>query len=239
MATVNPAQASESFVAGILVAPRLLKAGRKATGSSESMSGSAPSVNWRALGSTLVLLSELLLACSPRLEAGSRFHFWAKYVSREARKATGAAAIPNNTDEVEVLRRQLRISDRKLQAILAEAQAEHWAESPECQPAPEPYYQNGLLLRPRAQQPIEGHPTPEACASGLQGVVILDAVIGANGAARDVNVSKGIDPALDRQAVITIESTPWSPALLCGQPVDVHYAVAVNFRLSACSGVAQ
>lgn len=82
----------------------------------------------------------MLLSCSPRPEARSRFHFWAKYVSREARNATGAVVLADRTDEVEVLRRQLRISDRKLEAILAEAQAEHWAESPGCQPAPEPYH---------------------------------------------------------------------------------------------------
>lgn len=181
----------------------------------------------------------MLLSCSPRLDTRIRFDFWAKYVSREARKATGAAAITSSSDEVELLRRHLRISDRELAAILAEAQAEHWAESPACRPAPEPYYSNGLLLRPRAQRPIAGHPTPDSCARGLQGVVILNAVIGANGAARDVTVSKGIDPALDRQAVTTIESTPWSPALLCGRPVDVHYTLAVNFRLSACSAVAE
>jgi len=179
----------------------------------------------------------VLLSCSPRPEARSRFHFWAKYVSREVRDATGAATLTNGTDEVEVLRRHLRISDRELEAILAEAQAEHWAASPECQPGPEPYYSNSLLLRPRSTGPIEGHPTPEACSRGMQGVVILDAVIGANGAAREVIVRKGIDPELDRQAVTTLESTPWWPALLCGRPVDVHYTVAVDFRLSSCSGI--
>ena len=181
----------------------------------------------------------VLLSCSPRPEARSRFHFWAKYVSREARNATGAVVLADRTDEVEVLRRQLRISDRKLEAILAEAQAEHWAESPGCQPAPEPYYLNSLLLRPISTQPIAGHPTPEACSRGLQGVVLLHAVIGANGAARDIIVHKRIDPELDRQAVTTLESTPWWPALLCGRPVDVHYTVAVTFRQSSCGGEAE
>ena len=192
-----------------------------------------------ALPFVVALVATGLLSCSPGPDARSRFHFWAKYVSREARNATGVAAMTSGSDEVEVLRRQLRISDRKLEAILAEAKAEHWTESPNCQPGPEPYYSNSLLLRPRAQQPIAGHPTPESCARGLQGAVILDAVIGADGAARNVVVSKGIDPVLDRQAVTTLESTPWSPALLCGRPVDVHYAVAVTFRLTSCSGVTE
>ena len=38
-----------------------------------------------------VLVAAALLSCSPRLETRDRFHFWAKYVSREARKATGGA----------------------------------------------------------------------------------------------------------------------------------------------------
>jgi TonB family protein len=193
----------------------------------------------RALQVVLALVSAGLLSCSQRPDARSRFHFWAKYVSREARNATAGDASTSAGDEVEVLRRQLQISQRELASILAEAQEEHWADSRHCEPAPEPYYSNSLLLQPRARQPIAGHPTPEACARGLQGVVILQAVIGANGAARNVTVAKGFDPELDRQAVTTLESTPWLPALLCGRPVDVHYAVAVNFRLSACSGVVQ
>ena len=193
-----------------------------------------PSIRGAAGG---VLVLAVVLSCSPLQNTRSRFHFWAKYVSREARNATGAVVLADRSDEVEVLRRQLRISDRELQAILAEALAEHWAASPECQPGPEPYYSNSLLLRPRSTGPIEGHPTPEACSRGMQGVVILDAVIGANGAAREVIVRKGIDPELDRQAVTTLESTPWWPALLCGRPVDVHYTVAVDFRLSSCSGI--
>lgn len=184
-----------------------------------------------------ILVAAGLLSCSPRPDARSRFHFWAKYVSREARNAIAGDASTSGGDEVEVLRRQLEISDRELAEILAEAQEKHWAEQRDCQPGPEPYYQNSLLLPPRPRQPIAGHPTPEACARGLQGVVVLDAVIGADGAARDVTVNKGIDRELDRQAVTTLESTPWLPALLCGRPVDVHYAVAFDFRLSSCSGV--
>lgn len=192
-----------------------------------------------ALRSVTALVAAALLSCSPRPDARSRFHFWAKFVSREARKATTGDAPTSVGDEVEVLRRRLEISDRELAAILAEAHEERWAESHDCQPAPEPYYQNSLLLPPRPRQPIAGKLTPEACAQGLQGVVILDAILGANGVARDVTVAKGFDPELDRQAVTTLESTPWLPALLCGRPVDVHYTVAVDFRHSACSALGQ
>lgn len=193
----------------------------------------------RALFSCIALVAAGLLSCSPRPDARSRFHFWAKYVSREARNARAADASTSVNDEVEVQRRRLRISDRDLAAILAEALKEHWVESRDCEPALEPYYSNSLLLRPLPRQPIAGRPTPEACAQGLQGVVILDAVIGADGSARGVTVSKGLDPELDRQAVTTLESTPWLPALLCGRPVDVHYAVAVKFRLSSCGAVTE
>ena len=72
----------------------------------------------------MVLVLAVLLSCSPRPDAGSRFHFWAKYVSREARTAIALSATTNVEDEVEGLRRRLRISDRELEAILAEAKAE-------------------------------------------------------------------------------------------------------------------
>ena len=189
----------------------------------------------RAFFSSVVLVAVALLSCAPRPDARVRFLVWAKYVSREARNAGRLPAPTSSFDEFENLSQRLHISDRDLKAILAEAQVEKWAESPDCQPGPEPYRQNALLLGPEPIQPIEGRQTSESCSRHLQGVVIIGAVIRANGAATDAMVVKSIDPVLDQQAATAVGSTPWRPALLCAQPVDVHFSIAVSFHLSSCN----
>jgi len=183
------------------------------------------------MGSTLALL----LACSPLPDRNVRFGLWAKYVSREARDAARGGASTRPDDPVERLRAHFRVSDRELEAILAEARAEKWQDSPECQPGPEPYFQNELLLAPEPTQALVGEPTPEACARGLEGVVIVRAVIRRDGRATDAEVLKGFDPELDRRAAALVESSRWLPALLCAHPADVHYTVAIRYRRSACA----
>lgn len=160
--------------------------------------------------------------------------FWAEFVSRDARQTERGRAPAGRLDSVDELRRRFHVSDRELAAILAEAEAAKWADSPSCQPSSEPYFTNSLLLPPEPVGPIEGRETPEACRRKLQGVVILSAVIRRNGTASDAAVSRGIDPELDRQAIRAVESTPWWPALLCARPADVHFNVSVPFRLSSC-----
>lgn len=177
----------------------------------------------------------LLLACSPLPDRNHRFGLWAKYVSREARDAARGGPSARPYDQVERLRAQFRVSDRELQAILAEARAESWQDLPECQPAPEPYFQHELLLAPEPEQALEGVPTPEACARGLEGVVIVRAVILRSGRATDAEVVKGIEPTLDQRAADLVESSRWLPALLCARPADVYFTVAISYRQSACA----
>ncbi len=72
-----------------------------------------------------------------------------------------------------------------------------------------------------------------AKAAGLQGAVILDAVISADGAVESLSVSNPeIDPDLARAAVEAVSQWRYKPTLLNGNPVEVMTKVTVNFTLA-------
>ena len=64
----------------------------------------------------------------------------------------------------------------------------------------------------------------------LQGVVILEAVLDAQGRVESVRVLRSI-PQLDRAAVDAVQQWRFTPALLNGQAVPVVMTVTVNFTL--------
>jgi protein TonB len=64
----------------------------------------------------------------------------------------------------------------------------------------------------------------------IQGVVILEAVLDAQGRVESVRVLRSI-PQLDRAAVDAVQQWHFTPALLNGQAVPVVMTVTVNFTL--------
>lgn len=71
---------------------------------------------------------------------------------------------------------------------------------------------------------------PIARLSHTEGIVILEAVIGEDGAVRDVRVLRSI-PLLDAAAMEAVRQWRFTPTLLNGQPVPVVMTVTVAFRL--------
>ncbi len=71
-----------------------------------------------------------------------------------------------------------------------------------------------------------------AQAARVQGLVILQAVIGEDGRVRDVRVMKSI-PLLDQAAVDAVRQWEYSPTLLNGVPVPVVMTVTVRFNLGS------
>lgn len=68
--------------------------------------------------------------------------------------------------------------------------------------------------------------------NGIQGRVICNFVVEKNGSITDVQVVRGQDPSLDKEAVRVIESMPkWSPGQQRGKPVRVRFTLPVVFRL--------
>jgi periplasmic protein TonB len=73
---------------------------------------------------------------------------------------------------------------------------------------------------------------PEAARKArMQGVVILEAIITADGAVADVKVLKSINPLLDSAAERAVSRWVYRPATLNGRAVSVYLTVTVNFQL--------
>lgn len=73
--------------------------------------------------------------------------------------------------------------------------------------------------------------TEEARAARLQGVVIVRAIVDADGSVRDVEVLKGLPLGLDRQTVETVREWRFEPARRNGQPVPVFLNITVSFTV--------
>ena len=74
---------------------------------------------------------------------------------------------------------------------------------------------------------------PEAAkASGLQGRVTLQFVVGPDGKVGNVRVLRSAGEELDAEAVRVISSSPeWEPGRVDGKPVSVTYTFPVIFQL--------
>lgn len=71
-----------------------------------------------------------------------------------------------------------------------------------------------------------------AAENGVQGRVIVGFVVERDGSITDVNILRGVDPSLDREAMRVVKSMPrWNPGKQNGSAVRVKYQVPVSFRL--------
>ena len=67
---------------------------------------------------------------------------------------------------------------------------------------------------------------------GIQGKVYVTFVVDKNGNVTNATVTRGIDSALDKEALRVINSLPkWSPGKQRGMPVSVSYTVPINFTI--------
>jgi TonB family protein len=73
---------------------------------------------------------------------------------------------------------------------------------------------------------------PESArAKGIQGVVLLQAVISKEGVPLSLKVISSPDPALSQAALDAVQEWRYEPTLLNGQPIEVVTTVAVRFHL--------
>lgn len=75
---------------------------------------------------------------------------------------------------------------------------------------------------------------PEAAhKAGTQGRVTVQFVVGKDGSIGNVSILRGVDPALNAEAIRVISGMPkWKPGTQKGEPVNVRYTVPVMFRLT-------
>jgi TonB family protein len=73
---------------------------------------------------------------------------------------------------------------------------------------------------------------PEAKEQGIQGRVILRCVVTAEGKTADITVIRSVHPLLDAEAVKALSGIGnWIPGKQGGKPVDVYYAIPINFSI--------
>ena len=67
---------------------------------------------------------------------------------------------------------------------------------------------------------------------GIQGRVVVTFVVKKTGRISHAKVARGVDPALDREALRVVRKMPrWIPGKMGGKNVDVKYTIPVDFRL--------
>ena len=73
--------------------------------------------------------------------------------------------------------------------------------------------------------------TKEAKAAKIEGTVVLQIIIGVDGAVTNVKVVKEFDKGLTENAVDTVKTWKFKPAMKDGKPVPCKVSVEVGFRL--------
>ncbi len=73
-----------------------------------------------------------------------------------------------------------------------------------------------------------------ALENGIRGQVNVGFVVGKNGGISNVKVTRGVDPAIDKEAMRIVKAMPnWKPGKQGGENVDVTYELPINFKIPA------
>lgn len=71
-----------------------------------------------------------------------------------------------------------------------------------------------------------------AAENGIEGRVIVQFAVNSRGQVVNARVVRGVDPALDKEALRVVNSSPkWSPGKQRGKPVSVQFTFPINFVL--------
>jgi TonB family protein len=115
----------------------------------------------------------------------------------------------------------------------ATAQGEAPAEEEEAAPTADagPIEVTEGVTPPQLQDKVTPSYPENARISGLDGRVVLRAVIDTEGNVRNVSVLRSNDPVFDQPAIDAVERWKYAPALQDGRPVAVNFTVIVQFKL--------
>jgi protein TonB len=85
-------------------------------------------------------------------------------------------------------------------------------------------------MAPRVIREVKPTYTNEALSQKIQGTVVLELVVRADGRPSDIRVIRALDPGgLDEQAIIAASQWRFDPGRLGSMPVDVLVTVMLDF----------
>ena len=96
---------------------------------------------------------------------------------------------------------------------------------------PEPVRVGGAIRQPQRVRDVQPVYPPIAQSARIQGIVIIEATIGADGQIVNARILRSV-PLLDQAALDAVRQWQYTPTLLNGVPVPVIMTVTVAFTLS-------
>lgn len=106
-----------------------------------------------------------------------------------------------------------------------------WRSVTTCQPPPPAPPREPRTLRPEKIHHVDAEYTWAAREARIQGVIILELEIDAEGRVRDPVVVKPLGYGLDEAAIEAVSQWRYKPAMEDGRPVATRYNATINFRL--------
>ncbi len=97
-------------------------------------------------------------------------------------------------------------------------------------PPPVPVHVGGIIRQPQKTRNVDPVYPQMAQAARIQGIVIIEATIGADGRVINARLLRSL-PMLDQAAIDAVRQWEFTPTLLNGVPVPVIMTVTVNFTL--------
>jgi periplasmic protein TonB len=101
---------------------------------------------------------------------------------------------------------------------------------PEAPPPAQPLRVGGNISEPKKLRHVAPEYPDLARQARIQGMVIVEAMIGADGRVGDVSILRSL-PMLDEAAVAAVKQWVYAPTLLNGIPVPVIMTITVRFSL--------
>jgi len=94
------------------------------------------------------------------------------------------------------------------------------------------YRAGGAVTSPRILREVKPAYTNRAMMARLEGTVLLELIVRANGSPSNIRVIRSIDPGgLDNEAESAVSQWRFEPGRVNGVPVDVLVSVAVDFHV--------
>jgi TonB family protein len=91
------------------------------------------------------------------------------------------------------------------------------------------YRPGGSVAPPRVLTQVKPTYTNEALGQRIQGTVVLELVVRADGHPTDIRVVRSLEAGLDFQAINAAREWRFEPGRLAGMPVDVQVVVVMDF----------